>query len=138
MVELLGRKVLTEAEEDELWEMMKPKLEQSVLSQKETDELLAYMKQEPQQPRKVLSKSEEKKLWKLSKPKKTQTLSKKEVNELLSAMEQPDFKSLAKMRQAQKLRHLNITTKAADLVQDSNTQVNSRVANPDVNNDREM
>ena len=125
MVELLSRKVLTEAEEDELWELSKPKLEESVLSQKETDELLAYMKQGSQQPRKVLSKTEEKELWELSKPKKTQPLSEAEVNEFLSTV-QPDFQSLAKMRQAQKLRHLNIATKATDLVKDGNTQDSGR------------
>ena len=128
MVDLLSRKVLTEAEEDELFAifaMVKPKLGEPVLSQKETDELLAYMKQGPQQPREVLSKTEEKELWELSKPKKTQPLSEAEVNELLSAV-QPDFQSLAKMRENQKLRHLNIDTKATDLVQDGNTQDSGR------------
>lgn len=67
ILELLSRKVLTEAEQDELWKLMEPKRE------------------------------------------KPSNLSKEEVDELLSAMQQPDFQSLAKKRENQRLRHLKAT-----------------------------
>lgn len=52
-------------------------------------------------------------------------LSEAEVNELSSTV-QLDFQSLAKMRENQKLRHLNIDTKATDLVQEDKSQDDGR------------
>lgn len=119
--ELMSRKALTEAELDELLEMLKPELGEPVLSQKEIA---------------VLTKAEKCGWWEMMEPKKQPSvLSEEEVNELLSAAPQLDFQSLAKMR---KLCHLNISTKAADLVQDNNIQDNGRVENTNADSGREM
>ena len=112
MSELLNRKVLTEAERDELLEMLKPKQGEPVLSQKEIA---------------VLTQTEKDGWWGMVEPKKQHSvLSEEEVNELLSAAPQLDFQSLAEMRQIQKLCHLNIQTKASDLVQDGKLQDDGR------------
>ena len=73
----------------------------------------------------AIDKYEAKMQGKVKQQEEPAVLSEAEVNELTSTVEL-DFQSLAKTRENQRLRHLNIDTKATDLAQEDQSQDNGR------------